>query len=147
MTDFTLDQYNACVDSMAQEIIDELMEHGGDYYDLLNNEVDGSEYIIYTRYHHAILWFSGNADKAIDDGLLDISKKSTATGIIQTMAFHAMEADIDERVRYKLTEAKEQLEGQIDELEQDLETIKAIPASVEKQIESLQEKLARLEEI
>ena len=50
-SDYQLDQY---AEAAAQDIADEVKEHGGDAYDMAHEHADGSEHVIYHYKAHAI---------------------------------------------------------------------------------------------
>lgn len=50
-SDYQLDQY---AEAAAQDIADEVKEHGGDAWDLAHEHADSSEHVIYYHKAHAI---------------------------------------------------------------------------------------------
>jgi hypothetical protein len=58
--------------------------------------VDGSQYIIYTRYHADILTFASNPNEGLEQGLVDFSELKDIHWITQQAAFWALQADVIE---------------------------------------------------
>jgi hypothetical protein len=65
--------------------------------DLAHEAVDGHTWIIYNRFHTEILAYTDNenAIEGMGGGLDDIFKRSGVSGVLQTIAFCAMLADVE----------------------------------------------------
>lgn len=96
------------VDSIVTNILEESREYKVSYDDVQERvweDVDGHQWVIYTRYHYEVLGHSENdgytvenfgADSAVKDGQLDTA----------ALAFGALYGDVSERLYRRLEECR-----------------------------------------
>ena len=90
--------YEAIVAELGQATIEVYKDSSYDE-DLCNaafEVVDGSQYIIYTRYHGDILTFASNPNEGLEQGLIDCSELNDISQIMMQAAFWALQADVIE---------------------------------------------------
>ena len=103
-------EYQTEVNELAHDIWSEALEQSDndkdDAQDLINEtiheRVDGHHWVIYTRYHHAILAHSTN-ENAFQDVYCDHTAgeylaNNGIDAMITTMAFYAIEADVRDAI-------------------------------------------------
>lgn len=87
-------EYWGTVKAIAQEIKDEYKQYGDiDVEQMIAEQVDGSEYIIYYAKNLEVLQNSDNAD-AIDEVGAEIDTSKGWQNILTQVAYYAMEADV-----------------------------------------------------
>ena len=98
--------YDAIVAELGQAAIEVYKESGFDE-DLCNaafEVVDGSQYIIYTRYHGDILMFASNPNEGLEQGVIDCSAINDISQITMQAAFWALQADVIEWAHKNIAE-------------------------------------------
>lgn len=109
MNDITSLKYQAEVRNIATSLVEEAMSQtdndSEEAMELINDSmlhetIDGHEWIIYTFYNLQVIQRSENPDAMVDmygsDGLGDIIKEKGLSGLHATMAFCALEQDVQE---------------------------------------------------
>ena len=110
MSEFTKSQYYAKVEEYAKMVVSEAMDTADNNVpdavylisDLLLEEVDSSQYAIYTFYHLPIIQYSDNEDYYIDNfgsnEAANVLKEKGLSGLHAAIAFWAFYADIQDKI-------------------------------------------------
>lgn len=92
----TMQQYWREVSSLAKQIKKEARTDERDTGDVLNEAIDGHEWIIYTWAYPYVLMHSRNENALFDEqGAVEASDYS---GIMQQMAFYALRQDVSDEL-------------------------------------------------
>lgn len=87
------------IESIAEEVKDEIREHGGDLYEHIWESVESHEWVIYTAHNLDVLKYSNHANVGIEDGTVD-AEHAIKEGGISTLhvqlACAAMIADVSD---------------------------------------------------
>ena len=91
--------YDECM-SIAEDIVKEFKEYGGDIYDHLHEQVGGHQWIIYYAWNDDLLKHCGNADAWEDvysnEDIGSIVTRDGMNGARSVQAFWAMVEDINQ---------------------------------------------------
>ena len=141
-------EYQIEVQSIAETVIDEVMEHGGELSDLVHENVDGHEWIIYTAYHQQIIDNCSYNDAYLDCyGHEDLGRIMTEQGldaVIQTRAFFALDHDVREAVEELRQSEIEELMSEIESLEERVERAEGRIEKYENEMEDMEEEMPNL---
>ena len=120
MSNITSSQYWNEVQSLAVSIAEDAMSYCDNNRSeaeelitdsLMHETIGAHQWVIYNAYNLDLLQYSDNSDYYIDDfGAEDtalILKKSGLTGLHQTLAFWALYADVQEKIKDALDELEE----------------------------------------
>jgi sulfite reductase alpha subunit-like flavoprotein len=86
-------EYLQTVKAIAEDIKDDYKSFGGEVYDMVHEQVDGNEYIIYYAKNLEVLQNSPNSD-AIDDVGMEIDTSKGWQNILTQVAYFAMVQDV-----------------------------------------------------
>ena len=105
--DITEINYRANVETRAKEVLKRVRDEGVDECDAIHDEVDGSQWVIYTYRARHVLLFSRNEDAIFDEGV-GIGEYKSAGDLYTAMAYWAMRADVAEALADLPSEDEEQ---------------------------------------
>lgn len=90
-------EYNKEIRELAQAIISEVEEYGGEVYDTACEFVDGHEFIIYCHNNIDVLKHTQNEDAYFDAMGNSVKAESTAQ-VLTKLAYFAMLQDVMEQI-------------------------------------------------
>lgn len=97
----TRSEYRDEIESIANEIKDDIRENGGKVQDLVHERCDSHQWVIYTSYNYDVLANSGNAECGVDEGLVDANeaiKEGGLSRLTAQLACCAMMQDVSEEI-------------------------------------------------
>ena len=120
MSNITSSQYWVEVEALATQIAQDAMQQTDNDRDeaeelindsLLHETIGAHQWVIYNAYHLDVLQYSDNSDYYIDnfgadDAALTLKERGL-TGLHQDLAFYALFADVQEKIKDALDEVEE----------------------------------------